>query len=586
MSRLRNALCLVALMVFAGCYDYDGTLGIGVQRDITQCFDADGKAWLSLSLDLSQPSKSERATRSTFGDGDEAEHAIRTLTLVLFHGPQTASEDEMTVATTYAVDYHSLKHVNSQVTHSSRTTIQISRDYLDTADRLCLLAIANLSPDITTGQTFSALKNMKFSSLTTSIDDTDYYVMTNSPTATTNDGTGEIRTLVEVSPDDLFATAEEAEQHPTGEIYMERAAARLTVTQAVSPMVIGGNNAITFTENDMRFALYKYNQKFFLVRHFNQSWLGYNSHNRGYRFTEAQALSPQHYRTCWAQDANYDGTGDKLSTTIGWKAMGESYYMAENTFDVGHMTSENTTAAIVYLRLNGGNSFYTASTTGSDIIYQLPEPGLEEHGTSANVTFARLQSERVSTAKTIDEYLRQWLMQTNKEFRQWVNNYAGGEPRHVRFSIETASNGLVGAQVTAVSQTARTSGQGVTDFNSLDLVNYLNSNISLNYYHEGRCFYHIPIRHFDDTLTPWQSPAEAASDSAIQAYGDNANDYLGRYGVVRNNWYILNITNVSHVGSPVAPDSASSPTADDHIEQLLNITLTVNGWSDQSVELR
>lgn len=586
MNRLRNALCLIVLTVFAGCYDYDGTLGIGVQRDITQCFDADGKAWLSLSLDLSLPSMPEQATRSTFGDGDEAEHTIKTLLLVLFHGPQTASEDEMTVATTYAVDYHSLKHIDSQVTHSTRTTIQISRDYLGTGDRLCLLAIANLSPDISTGQTFASVKDMKLSSLTTSIDNADYYVMTNSPTATTNDGQGEIHTLVEVSPDDLFATAEEAEQHPTDEVYLERAAARLTVTQAVSPMAIEGNSAITFTEDDMRFALYKYNQKFFLVRHFNQSWLGYNSHNRGYRFTESQALSPQHYRTCWAQDANYNGTGDKLSTTIGWKAIGESYYMAENTFDTGHMTSENTTAAIVYLRLNGGSAFYTASTTGSDIIYQLPEPGLEEHGTSANVTFSRRQSERVSTAKTIDEYLRQWLMQTNKDFRQWVDDYAGGEPRHVRISVETASNGLIGAQVTAVTQTARTSGEGVSRFNDLDLANYLNSHVTLNYYHEGRCFYHIPIRHFDDSLTPWQSPAEATSESAIQAYGDNANDYLGRYGVVRNNWYILNITNVSHVGSPVAPDATSSPAADDHIEQLLNTTLTIHGWGDQSKDLR
>ena len=586
MNRLRNALCLIVLTVFAGCYDYDGTLGIGVQRDITQCFDADGKAWLSLSLDLSLPSMPEQATRSKFVDGDEAEHTLKTLLLVLFHGPQTASEDEMTVATTYAVDYHSLKHIDSQVTHSTRTTIQISRDYLGTGDRLCLLAIANLSPDISTGQTFASVKDMKLSSLTTSIDNADYYVMTNSPTATTNDGQGEIHTLVEVSPDDLFATAEEAEQHPTDEVYLERAAARLTVTQAVSPMAIEGNIAITFTEDDMRFALYKYNQKFFLVRHFNQSWLGYNSHNRGYRFTESQALSPQHYRTCWAQDANYNGTGDKLSTTIGWKAIGESYYMAENTFDTGHMTSENTTAAIVYLRLNGGSAFYTASTTGSDIIYQLPEPGLEEHGTSANVTFSRRQSERVSTAKTIDEYLRQWLMQTNKDFRQWVDDYAGGEPRHVRISVETASGGLVGAQVTAVTQTARTSGEGVSRFNSLDLANYLNSHVTLNYYHEGRCFYHIPIRHFDDSLTPWQSPAEATSESAIQAYGDNANDYLGRYGVVRNNWYILNITNVSHVGSPVAPDATSSPAADDHIEQLLNTTLTIHGWGDQSKDLR
>ena len=117
-------------------------------------------------------------------------------------------------------------------------------------------------------------------------------------------------------------------------------------------------------------------------------------------------------------------------------------------------------------------------------------------------------------------------------------------------------------------------------------MDYLNSNISLSYYHEGRCFYHIPIRHFNDELTPWQSPTTATNNSAGQAYGDNANDYLGRYGVVRNNWYVVNITGVSHVGSPVAPDAASTANADDHVEQLLNATLTITGWNSQSKELR
>jgi hypothetical protein len=293
------------------------------------------------------------------------------------------------------------------------------------------------------------------------------------------------------------------------------------------------------------------------------------------------------YRTYWAQDANYDGTGDKLSTIDGWKTMGESYYLAENTFDVDHMDDANTTSAVIYLRLNGGNDFYTASTTGSDIIYQLPANNLVEEGTSADATFARRQSPKVTTAKTIDEYLREWLMQTNRDFRQWVNDYAGGEPHHVNIAVETdADDGLKKARVTAVTQTARSSGQGVSDFAALDLVGYLNDNITLSYYREGRCFYHVPIRHFDDTLTPWQSPAAANANSATQAYGSNANNYLGRYGVVRNNWYTLNITGVSHVGSPVAPDATATTNADDHIEQLLNATLTISGWNNHDDELK
>ena len=600
MAKLRHVLWFVVVTVLWGCYDYE-CLDIGTLRDITQRFDAEGKAWLTLSISLSQPSELTRATSDAFSDGDEDEHIIKTLTLIFFHGAETDAEDELTVANILSIDYKSVKQTDSQVTSHSGTTIQISRDNLVAGDRLCLLAIANMTPDVSIGQTFASVKNQKLNSLTTTIDDKDYFIMTNSPIATYSEGNSKVFTLVEVSPDDLFPTAEEAQLHPVCYVFLERAAARLTVAQTVSPMVIQGNTNISFTEDDMRFGLYKYNQKCYLVRHFESQWLSYNAGGRSYRFMEQAALPTGKYRTYWAQDANYDGTGDKLSTIKGWKEMGENYYLAENTFDTGHMTDENTTSAVIYLRLNGGNAFYTASTTGCDVIYQLPENDFIEDGTSANSTFARQQSSssspsvhlqstskspKVSTATSIDDYLREWLMQTNKSFRQWVNDYAGGEPRHVNIAVETAGDGLMTARVTAVTQTARTSGQGIDDFVNLNLVDYLNSNISLSYYHEGRCFYHIPIRHFNDELTPWQSPTTATNNSAGQAYGDNANDYLGRYGVVRNNWYVVNITGVCHVGSPVAPDAASTANADDHVEQLLNATLTITGWNSQSKELR
>ena len=35
---------------------------------------------------------------------------------------------------------------------------------------------------------------------------------------------------------------------------------------------------------------------------------------------------------------------------------------------------------------------------------------------------------------------------------------------------------------------------------------------------------------------------------------DHAEQYLGRYGVVRNNWYELNINKITALGSPIVPD--------------------------------
>ena len=77
------------------------------------------------------------------------------------------------------------------------------------------------------------------------------------------------------------------------------------------------------------------------------------------------------------------------------------------------------------------------------------------------------------------------------------------------------------------------------------------------------------------------------NNTTAWVYGDgttcNDNNYLGRYGMVRNNWYTINITSVTHVGYPTIP--ALTSNADDTIEQLLNATLSISGWEDKSQNL-
>ena len=75
-----------------------------------------------------------------------------------------------------------------------------------------------------------------------------------------------------------------------------------------------------------------------------------------------------------------------------------------------------------------------------------------------------------------------------------------------------------------------------------------------------------------------------SADAATAVGGSSANAaFLGRYGMVRNNWYDINITSITHVGSPVIPDLTTN--ADDTIEQLLNATLSICGWEDKSQNL-
>lgn len=599
---------LLALILPTACYNDAVTTDEVTQVDILSRFNAKGEAYLTLQIPLG----GQAMTRTEFDDGTTDEYKVKDVYLLIFAG---ASESTATFASAYRVENPTmtvLSPFNDQVT--STVTIPINDQNLNTGDKLYVFALLNnnataISSFSMSSVTFanggvaktinssSKLSDLQAVTISNYVDGDNFYLMTNSPLASANDGTGTISTLVEVPPTFFFATQEEAMANPGGHIYVERAVAKVSVTESVSPKTVMGNTNIDFTTSDIKFALSNYNDQSYLVRHFNSTWLPYNV-NDNYRFVETAPLEAGKYRTYWAEDRNYsNNTG--LRSIHGWSEMGGSYYCTENTFDVSSMQDNNTTSVVVRIRVNEAKDFYTTSVTGSDVIYQLPANTVPEEGTSASSSFSRRKSSYVTSAKTIDEYLREWLMETNKDFRDWVRDYAAGEPRHVNITVQrdtrdSDGSGIVDAKVTAVTQTAQVTGStGADAFDDLELVNYIADNITLNYYWKGYMFYRIPIRHFTDTQTPWQSTpamtnnttAQAYSAAAATAVGGSGADatFLGRYGMVRNNWYTININSVTHVGHPIIPPLTTD--ADDKVEQLLNATLRISGWEQNNSKL-
>lgn len=603
-KKILHGLCLLCMLLTTACHnDYDTSEKVA-QVDILSRFDAEGKAWLNLDFHL--PGNDDAVTRATiFDDGDAAEYAVNSMMLVLFSGTTATTEDNLTVASIYPLAYTPTTDSHEQVTHHSRHTIQITDDNIRNSDRLYLLAIANANPSITAGQTFAQVK-----ALTTAYKSGNYYVMSNAPLASAADGTGYVTTLVELDVS-AFAPTEAEATRSAASVYLERSAAKVTVTTAPAlTLTVLGNTNIDFTTTDFQYAVDNYNATGYLVRHFSGDWLPYRSSTTaGYRFTETASLPtfPLRYRTYWAQDANYSTVpsgfpvGSELTftphdtywaksdvdKTAFWQAMNTHAYCCENTFNVARQQDDCTTSVLVRLQLNGGNTFYSTSVTGLDVIYQEPANSVTEEGTSANESFAKRRSAKVTSAKTIDEYLREWLLQTNSGLRNWVRTYAAGEPHHINIAL--TGDPLTGLATATVTQTARTSGDGVTDFAALNLNTYLSENIIIKYYKDGYCYYRVPIRHFTDTETPWSSAATMTGNTTAQAYTATAPDtpeskYLGRYGVVRNNWYTISIRSVTHVGSPIIPDLTAN--ADDEVEQLLNATLSISGWTtnEQALE--
>lgn len=78
-------------------------------------------------------------------------------------------------------------------------------------------------------------------------------------------------------------------------------------------------------------------------------------------------------------------------------------------------------------------------------------------------------------------------------------------------------------------------------------------------------------------MVTWNS----AKHSQTDRYDGNKDEkFLGRYGVLRNNWYDLGINSISGVGSPVIPKAPDTP--DDELESFISVRINVLSWAKRT----
>jgi len=129
--------------------------------------------------------------------------------------------------------------------------------------------------------------------------------------------------------------------------------------------------------------------------------------------------------------------------------------------------------------------------------------------------------------------------------------------------------------------------------------------VLLSFYKGGISYYNVRIKHFGDVETPW-----TATGAHIAGGGDGVNEiyfgvlntatptpaqietaqkrFLGRYGVVRDNWYKLSIDKIGKIGTaePVDPSITTPDTPDDEIENFISVHVHIVPWvlRSQSVQ--
>ena len=267
---------------------------------------------------------------------------------------------------------------------------------------------------------------------------------------------------------------------------------------------------------------------------------------------------------------NFNTTINKIPTSP-LTAMGGNAYCLENTFNVANQNQNQTTRVVVAAKLevNGADqasgSFFILNDN-KDVIYD------SEDDIKTIVTTAYLNVPAV----------RQFLTTALQKGQKLENS-----DLNVTFSQSGAGYWDV-AKIEVDESVASKFDKGVIPDDLKEggelyakALASVNADYNIAYYAGGVSYYGARIRHFDDAQTPWTE--EGKTDNSYPEPNEEEN-YLGRYGVLRNNWYEVNVTAIKNIGSPI-PDEVYGQ--DDPLEKWISVRINVLSWAKrtQDVEL-
>lgn len=574
-------LALTTLMLGA-CSSEDG-LNLGGGNSVAQ----GEKGYISFSLNLPTVKSTANRANDDFDDGVAAEYNVKDATLLLFSG---ANEGEATFAGAYPLSLTGGTSDGDNIT----TTYQIAQKVTKPvgANVYAMVIINGKTSNVLTESDGTwSIKGQELKASTTKYEDlagaaynlsnTDVaniasttgdgcFLMTNAPLYTQAGGVsnptgGSVQTLTEINPNNIFTTEEEAKANPAANVYVERAVAKVTVTGNTTGTQDDGNIANYIING---WTLDVTNQSSYLVRNVKDAdWWGLTADGKDYRFVGAAAVADGLYRTYWGIDPNYstEGTFTTLAgtTPTSLKAVGENDYCLENTFDLARMNQDQTTRVIVAAALDfnkdgKGDDFYVLDNDKSNTALTL-------EGITNTIKAAYLANGTVVG-----------LLEANLNGGESI----GADDLEVTFNGKENTGGYVTVSEITINEASAskfTNGipEGLQAANNDAIIADVNAAHKIAFYKGGVAYYPVMIKHFGDDLTPWVSGE----------YGSNNAKFLGRYGVLRNNWYSINVTGIKSIGDPEVPEIYGTP--DDPSESWISVSINILSWAkrSQSVDL-
>lgn len=403
------------------------------------------------------------------------------------------------------------------------------------------------------------------------------FYMANAPLFKDNN----VTTLVPIESSKIYPTEEEAAKNAATDIYVERGLAKVTLSTGTA--VTGktdADGAYTVAngayKNDKvtikNWALDVTNKSTFpihnvdgLTTDYEAIWsnidtpAGTNGATTQ-RFVDTNTATHVK-RVYWGKDPNYSNTdADKSGLKDEFNyinnedvtvELSKPKYCLENTFNLNNMMQGQTTRVVFKATYKpaslpeGETTFYKIGKNTA--IWK--ESDLKDEITAAVVS--------VVTGATATN--------TTVNLKAEGNKITAAGTHYVE-----AANITVKISET---ETATITPENITAINTQLGLNK-DKKVGISTYAGGESYYIARIKHFGDALTKWESGT----------YGEKNLEYLGRYGVLRNNWYVLTVQSVSGPGYPSVPDVKPN-TPDDEDDNYINVSVKILSWAKRSQDV-
>ena len=520
-----------------------------------------GTAYASFKINLPTTSGTRaddpKPGTPSFDHGTAAEYEVKNGTILIFD----ATTDKFVTSAELGTMNPWTDVKADGVTTAAIATVKLS-DVSVTGNYNALVLLNNNTTDNatkkvtlpTTADTYATWSKDVLKANATNYVSTDGIFMANAPMYS---ATSEPTTLVKIK--NVCASPEEAQAKAATVVYVERGLAKVTMQNFADDgydiadgTYKGGNVKINNWQLDVT------NMSTFPVHQtgtLKDSWAEIWNTPRFY-----DQISTAFKRVYWGIDPNYNNsdyqtlvncktafnmiTKDKV---VGEAGNTHPQYCLENTFDLDNMKQGQTTR-VVFKAV-----FTPKGFTGSETFYKI--------GNNTAIWDATKLAQQIKTvavtAMGITDAAEQNKYSVDLSKGSNISGVAGQhlvEAGNIIYSGEAASSKVTEAIVNAINEKLG-----------------LSAKTGISTYLNGEAYYIARIKHFNE-LTHWE---------AGQAYDTDNAAFLGRYGVLRNNWYDLAVNSISGLGYPDIPEVKPN-MPDDENEQFINVEVKILDWAKRS----